>query len=59
MYLDPGSGSVILQLILATLLGAGVAVRVFWSRIKNIFSKKQPLNDETGNEIDDGRDPQP
>jgi hypothetical protein len=33
-YIDPGSGSYILQLILAGLLGAGVAVKIYWKRIK-------------------------
>ena len=33
-YIDPGSGSYILQLLLAGLLGAGVAVRIYWKRIK-------------------------
>jgi len=33
-YIDPGSGSYIVQLLLAGLLGAGVAVRIYWKRIK-------------------------
>lgn len=33
-YIDPGSGSYILQLVIAGLLGAGVAVRIYWKRIK-------------------------
>lgn len=33
-YIDPGSGSYVLQLILAGLLGAGVAVRIYWKRIR-------------------------
>jgi hypothetical protein len=32
-YLDPGSGSMILQMILAALLGGGVLLRTFWSKI--------------------------
>lgn len=41
-YLDPGSGSLLIQLILAAVLGAGVAVRIFWKRIKALFTGKQP-----------------
>ena len=41
MYLDPGFGSMVLQLVLAGLLGAGVLIRVFWKRIKTLFTKKQ------------------
>jgi hypothetical protein len=32
-YLDPGSGSVLIQIIIATILGGLIAIRVFWSRI--------------------------
>ncbi len=40
-YLDPGSGSLLVQLILAAVLGAGVAIRVFWKRIKALFTGKK------------------
>jgi len=36
-YLDPGSGSIILQMILAGLLGVGVVVKVFWKKIIGLF----------------------
>ena len=39
MYLDPGFGSMILQLVLAGLLGAGVIIRIFWKRIRTLFGK--------------------
>lgn len=41
MYLDPGSGSIIFQMVLAALLGAGVIFRVFWKKIIGIFTKKE------------------
>ena len=34
MYLDPGSGSFILQLLLASIVGAAFAVRMYWKKIK-------------------------
>ncbi len=40
MYLDPGFGSMILQLVLAGLLAVGVFVRIFWSKIRTLFGKK-------------------
>jgi hypothetical protein len=40
-YLDPGSGSMLIQIILATLLGAGVAVKIFWRNIKAFFTRKK------------------
>jgi hypothetical protein len=38
-YLDPGSGSFILQLILATLLGGLFLIRGYWTRVKSFFSR--------------------
>jgi hypothetical protein len=32
-YLDPGSGSLIIQLVVAGLLGLAVTVRLFWTNI--------------------------
>jgi len=40
-YLDPGSGSIIIQLLLA--IGAGIlfAVKIYWNRIKQLFTGKE------------------
>ncbi len=40
-YLNPGTGGLIIQLILGGLFAAGLAVRVFWSRIKRFVNRKQ------------------
>jgi hypothetical protein len=45
-YLDPGSGSFLIQLAIAALLGLGVAVRAYWSRIKGWFGVKPKTDDE-------------
>lgn len=37
-YLDPGSGSYIIQLVVAGLLGGSLAVKIFWGNIKTFFS---------------------
>lgn len=39
-YLDPGSGSFILQLLVAGILGGLVALRMSWSKIKARFTRK-------------------
>ncbi len=36
-YLDPGTGSYMLQIILGVLLGAAFAVKAFWFRIRAFF----------------------
>ena len=37
-YLDPGSGSFILQLILATLLGSLLILRSSWTKVKDFLA---------------------
>lgn len=39
-YLDPGSGSFLLQLLIAGLVGAGFLVKTFWRRIIAFFTGK-------------------
>jgi len=38
-YLDPGAGSSILQLLIASLLGALYAAKLHWTRIKSFLAK--------------------
>ncbi len=44
-YLDPGSGSLIIQIVIAALLGIGVAVRASWGKIKGLFGVKPKAED--------------
>ena len=37
MYIDPGTGSIIVQAILAAVLSAGVLIKIFWKRITTFF----------------------
>ena len=45
-YLDPGSGSFLIQLLIAALLGLGLAVRASWSKIKGWFGIKPKANED-------------
>jgi hypothetical protein len=38
-YIDPGTGSYVLQLALAGVLGASYAVKHFWARLKGLFGR--------------------
>lgn len=38
-YLDPASGSMILQLILGGVAGAAVAIKLYWHRILGAFGR--------------------
>jgi hypothetical protein len=46
-YLDPGSGSFLIQLVIATALGLAIALRASWGKIKTMFgAKPKPDADE-------------
>ena len=49
-YLDPGSGSILLQLLLAAILGAGVILRTQWSKIKSLLGRKDATEDDEDDE---------
>ena len=38
-YLDPGSGSAVLQILLAGVAGASVAIKFYWRRVVGYFRK--------------------
>ena len=42
-YLDPGTGALIFQMIIAGFLGGLFAMKLFWSSIKNFFKKLFPI----------------
>ena len=39
LYLDPGSGSVIAQMVIAALVGVGISIKVFWYKIKSKLTR--------------------
>ncbi len=47
-YVDPGSGSFVFQALIAGLLAAGMALKVFWRRIAGFFSRKAPASADEG-----------
>ncbi len=38
-YIDPGTGSMLLQAVLAAVVGIAMAVKLFWRKIKFFFMK--------------------
>jgi hypothetical protein len=58
-YLDPGSGSYLIQLLIAALLGGGFLIKAFWRQISAFFARlfgKKTLTEETK---EDPQDEQP
>ncbi len=44
-YLDPGSGSMLLQLLLGGLAGLGVIVKLYWHRVQDFFGVRKKTDD--------------
>ena len=53
-YLDPGSGSFLFQILIGTLLGLVMSVKLYWGRIRNFFvkffSRKKRTSENEGKE---------
>jgi hypothetical protein len=49
-YLDPGSGSILIQVLLAGLLGFLVMVRASWGKIKAFFGRKPAQNQDNSDD---------
>lgn len=45
-YLDPGTGSIVLQAAIAAVAAAGVALKLYWTRIRALFGRKPPAPEE-------------
>jgi hypothetical protein len=46
-YLDPGSGSLIVQMLIAAIVGGGLLLRTFWSKLTGKSKKAEEDMDET------------
>jgi len=38
-YLDPGTGSIIIQALIGALVGIGITLKIYWQKFKEIFSR--------------------
>ena len=45
-YLDPGTGSILVQGLVAALAVASAAVAAFWTRLKQLFSGRRKTDPE-------------
>jgi hypothetical protein len=49
-YIDPGTGSVIFQAVIAGAMAAGLALKLTWRRFKSLFSGRRPEDSGAGYE---------
>jgi hypothetical protein len=50
-YVDPGTGSLIFQLLISAFVGGLFVIKTYWQKIKNWFSGTR--SDETSGEVND------
>lgn len=53
-YLDPGTGSMILQAVIGAVVGAMITLNLYWTKLKNYFVSKrsgetEPEKDSSAN----------
>jgi hypothetical protein len=41
MYLDPGTGSMLIQITIASILSGLAILKMYWSKVSGIFRKKR------------------
>ena len=54
-YLDPGSGSYLIQLLIAGLLGGAFVIRAFWGKILTFFRgllNREELDDDDEDDLE-------
>ncbi len=49
-YIDPGTGSFLVQGIIAVVIGAGVTGKLYWAKIKAMFTGKTIEEDDDDDE---------
>ena len=51
-YLDPGTGSILLQSMLALIAGAAFTLKLYWAKVKSLFAHGKPEPDHHADERD-------
>ena len=47
-YVDPGSGSLIIQVIVGAIAGSLIALKFYWARVKDFFSSRSSRKSPPG-----------
>jgi len=56
LYLDPNSGSILIQILAAIFLGGAAAIGRYWQKLKELFTgkKQKPVDEEESEEAPAG-----
>lgn len=47
-YIDPGTGSILIQGLIAAIVGALFTIKIWWRRIKALFTRRTDAGESTG-----------
>jgi hypothetical protein len=42
-YIDPGTGSIVVQTVITIFVGVSFALKMFWGRIVGLFRRTKPV----------------
>ena len=56
LYVDPGSGSYLIQVIIAAIFGAWFWLKGYWWKVKNYFSKSKPADKDEEPQLPEKKD---
>jgi hypothetical protein len=45
-YIDPGSGSLIFQVVVGGTMAVGLGLKIFWRRITSFFSRRRSSDEQ-------------
>jgi hypothetical protein len=45
-YIDPGTGSLIIQSVIGAIAAIGVTVKIYWHKLRLLFSKRRQSTDD-------------
>ncbi len=54
-YIDPGTGSIIIQAIIATVVGVGVALTLFWHRVLKFLGIRKSIKKNENTKQEKGK----
>jgi hypothetical protein len=49
-YIDPGTGSLIVQSVIGAIAAIGVTLKIYWHKLKVFFSKREPSTSDAEND---------
>ena len=49
-YIDPGSGSVLISVLIGGFLSCGIIIKTYWFKVKKLFVKQK--DDTEGHDVD-------